>query len=119
MRDYTPANLLRMQFVYYIPNIVIQVVNLVFITNNFHWGGYLTASASDVIASAQSLRITRSLWKSSLPQQNTFKPYSPQTGSDKDKEKTSRSGSETETPGLETPKEEERIVYGELGGSQV
>jgi hypothetical protein len=104
----------RLQFVYYIPNVAIQVINLVFITNNFSGGAYITASASDLIASAQSLRITRNLWKSSLPQQNASNSYLLQMISDREKEKTVRSRSETETPKLEAGREGERMVGGEL-----
>jgi len=101
-------------FVYYIPNIAIQIINLVFVTNKFSFGAYVTASAADIIASAQSLRITRNLWKSSLPRQNAANSYLLQTSSDRDKEKAVRSRSEPETPALEPGKEGEQMVSGEL-----
>jgi hypothetical protein len=38
-------------------------LTLVFLTKNIHYLQYITTSLADSIASAQSLRITRKLWK--------------------------------------------------------
>jgi hypothetical protein len=104
--------MLRVQFIYYIPNVAIQIINLIFITHSFSGGAYITASASDIIASAQSLRITRNLWKSSLPRQSSFNSYLLQPSlSDRDKEKAVSS---TGTPQLGAGKEGKRMDGGEL-----
>jgi hypothetical protein len=58
------TGLIVLQFVYYVPNVVIQIVTLVFVTSRIRYFRYATASCADAVASAQSLRITRKLWKS-------------------------------------------------------
>ena len=51
------------QFVYYIPNVVTQVVTLVFLGQHQHFLKYITTPAATAVASAQALRITRKIWK--------------------------------------------------------
>jgi hypothetical protein len=52
-----------MQFVYYIPNVLVQIVTMVFLGSAKFPLQLITASSADAIASAQALRITRNLWK--------------------------------------------------------
>jgi hypothetical protein len=50
--------------VYYIPNVIVQIATVVLITQTSTTNiQYLTTPCATAIASAQSLRITRKLWK--------------------------------------------------------
>jgi hypothetical protein len=49
--------------------VLIQIVTLVFVIGEKHYLQLVTTSTADMIASAQSLRITRKLWKVGRRQQ--------------------------------------------------
>jgi len=50
-------------FVYYVPNVIIQIITLVFLIRKFDSLQNITTPCATAVASAQSLRITRRLWK--------------------------------------------------------
>jgi hypothetical protein len=55
--------MLQYQFVYYIPNVVVQITTVAFLTQANPSLQYITTPIATAVASAQSLRITRKLWK--------------------------------------------------------
>ncbi|PVI05741.1 hypothetical protein DM02DRAFT_623804 [Periconia macrospinosa] len=51
-------------FVYYIPNVIIQIATIILTQQKGSEAQFLLPPAADGVASAQALRITRSLWRS-------------------------------------------------------
>jgi len=61
----TTRELLNGGFAYYLPNVLIQIVTVVFTLRMGSELQFTTTAAADGIASAQALRITRNLWDTS------------------------------------------------------
>ena len=51
------------KFVYYIPNVLVQITTLVFLAQDNLLLRYVITPTATAVASAQSLRITRKIWK--------------------------------------------------------
>jgi hypothetical protein len=90
----------RHQFIYYIPNVIIQIITLYFVVHKALYVQFITTATADAVASAQSLRITRKLWKAGLMQNNPESYFLPHI----DDEEKGCQPSEIQSPVLESGK---------------
>jgi hypothetical protein len=81
--------------------VVIQIITLYFVVRKTLYVQFITTATADAIASAQSLRITRKLWKAGLTQNNPEGHFLPHI----DAEEKGCQQSKTQSPELESRNE--------------
>jgi hypothetical protein len=63
-------SLCDVQLIYYVPNVLIQIITLILICTQEFPLQVMSASTADAVSSAQATRITRKLWEAGRWQQN-------------------------------------------------